>query len=343
MVHIAAFDDRKEKGSGLMTVSKRTALIGDIGGTHARFAICDIDELSVAHFAVFETKMFPSLPEAVTHYLESVPTNPDIAGFSIADPLTGDRMGIENSTWSFSAAEVQAACGADRIHFVNNFEALALCLPYLNAHDRRQISGGHAVEDAPMALLGTGGEFGAAVLIDVSGNRIPVTGLAGHTAFTASNEREMAILSRVADEHGYAPLQSVLTGHGIEAIHAVLCGMEGLSPLKVSGTDIINLAFEDDDPLARATLDCFASILARVAGDLALLYGARGGVYLGRGITPKIAKVLDSELFRKAYTDKGAKSDYLASVPVYAIMANDAGLRGAALAVSERFPMESMV
>ena len=57
---MAGSADGKEKGLCLMTVSKRTALIGDIGGTHARFAICDIDELSVAHFAVFETKMFPS-------------------------------------------------------------------------------------------------------------------------------------------------------------------------------------------------------------------------------------------------------------------------------------------
>jgi glucokinase len=76
---------------------------------------------------------------------------------------------------------------------------------------------------------------------------------------------------------------------------------------------------------------------------MALLYGAQGGVYLGRGITPKIVEVLDSDLFRKAFTDKGAMSDYLASIPVYAIMANDAGLRGAALAVSERFPMEPLV
>ncbi len=200
-----------------MQASKRTAIIGDIGGTHARFAICDIDELSVSHFAVFQTAMFASLPEAVANYLESIPDNPDIAGFAIADPVTGDRMGVENSSWSFSADEVKAACGADRVHFVNNFEALAHSLPYLIAHDRCQINPGEPVDGAPMIVLGTGGEFGSAMLIEAFGKRISIAGHAGHAAFAASNDREMVILKKVAGNFGYAPIQSILSGRGIES------------------------------------------------------------------------------------------------------------------------------
>lgn len=319
---------------------QRTAVIGDIGGTHARFAICDIDELSVRHFAVFTTDMFSSLPEAVSHYLESIPENPDIAGFGIADPLTGERMGVENTPWSFTAEEVRKACGASKIHFVNNFEALALCLPYLNAHDRAQINAGEAVEDAPMVVLGTGGEFGTAALRKIAGKHVSSSGKAGHMAFNASNEREMAILAKVADKDGYAPVQSVLSGHGIEAIHAMLVESKGAPKPEVTASDIIDLALKDEDALALDTLDCFASILARVAGDMALLHDARGGVYLGRGITPKILTVLNSDRFRAAYRNKGKMSDFVASIPVHAILAHDAGLRGAAIAVSERFPME---
>ena len=98
-----------------MQASKRKAIIGDIGGTHARFAICDIDELSVEHFAVFRTDMFSSLPDAVVHYLESIPDNPDMAGFSIADPVSGGRMGVENTPWSFTSENLQAACGAKKL------------------------------------------------------------------------------------------------------------------------------------------------------------------------------------------------------------------------------------
>ena len=322
---------------------QRTALIGDIGGTHARFAICDIDELSVRHFAVFRTDMFTSLADAAAHYLESIPENPDTAGFSVADPLTGETISIENSEWRFTANDVQAACGVARIHFVNNFQALARCLPYLGAHDRRQINDGTPVEDAPMLVLGTGGEFGTAVLTKVNGRQTALAGAAGHMAFSATNEREMAILAAVANENGYAPMQSVLSGRGMETIHSVLTGLGGASAPQATAADIIASALKDEDPLALDTLDCFVAILARVAGDLALLHDARGGVYIGRGIAPKIVSLLESERFRTVYRNKGAQSGLLASIPVYAILANDAGLRGAALMVSERYPMEPLV
>ncbi|MCI5076464.1 glucokinase [Oricola sp.] len=326
-----------------MPASKRSAIIGDIGGTHARFAICDIDKLSVKHFAVFETKMFTSLPEAVAHYLEAIPDRPHIAGFSVADPLTGDRIGIENASWRFTSEEVRGACGVEKIHFVNNFEALALCLPFLNAHDRCRINGGEPVDGAPMIVLGTGGEFGSAMLIGPSGRQTPIAGSAGHMAFSATNEREMAILAKVAGEYGYAPIQSVLSGRGLETVHSVLSELEGLPEPSLHAREIIDLALKDDDALARDTLDCFVSIMARVAGDLALLHDARGGVFLGRGITPKIVPLLDSDRFRELFANKGAKSDALASIPVHAILANDAGLRGAAIATSERFPMDGAV
>jgi len=322
-----------------MQASKRTAIIGDIGGTHARFAICDIDELSVSHFAVFQTAMFSSLPEAVANYLESIPDNPDIAGFGIADPVTGNRMGVENTSWSFTADEVKAASGADRVHFVNNFEALALCLPYLNAHDRCQINPGEPADGAPKIVLGTGGEFGSAMLVEASGKRISIAGNAGHAAFAATNERELAILSKVAGNFGYAPLQSILSGRGIEALHAALAELEGMPEPKLGARDIIDLAIREEDQLARDALDCFVSILARIAGDMALQYDARGGVYLGRGITPKILKLLNNERFREIWRNKGAMTEHLASIPVYAILANDAGLRGAAIATSDAFPM----
>lgn len=322
-----------------MQASKRTAIIGDIGGTHARFAICDIDELSVSHFAVFQTSMFPSLSDAVANYLESIPDNPDIAGFAIADPVIGDRMSVENTSWSFTTGEVKAACGADRIHFVNNFEALALSLHYLNAHDRCQINPGKPVDGAPRIVLGTGGEFGSAMLIEASGKRIAIAGNAGHAAFAATNERELAILSKIAGNFGYAPIQSILSGRGIEALHTALADIEGMPEPKLGARGIIDLAIKEEDQLARDTLDCFVSILARIAGDMALQHDARGGVYIGRGITPKILKILDDDRFREAWRNKGAMSECLASIPVYAILANDAGLRGAAIATSDAFPM----
>jgi glucokinase len=328
-----------------MHVSQRTALIGDIGGTHARLALCDVDELSVEHFAVFTTDMFASLPDAVSHYLESVPARPDIAGFSVAGPITGDTITMTNCPWVFTRQDVQAACGASRIHFLNDFEALAQCLPYLNPHDFRQIGGGKPVEDAPKIVLGPGSGFGCAGLIRHAGHWVPVAGEGGHIGFAACNERELAVLARVADASGYAPAQAVLSSRGLAAVHAALAEIDGVKGEGIASIDIIKHAFATENPDERAlqTLEFFAAILARVAGDMALVYGARGGVYISGGITSKILSVLQEPGFRATFENKGRMAAYLKDIPLYAMLAYDAGLRGTALAVSNRFPMEPAV
>lgn len=319
---------------------QRTALIGDIGGTHARLAICDIDELSVRHFAVFTTDMFSSLPDAVAHYLESIPDRPDIAGFAVAGPVTGDRIVMTNSSWTFTRDEVRAACGASRIHFLNDFEALALSLPYINAHDKRQLGGGKPVEYAPMVVLGPGSGFGCAGLIRHEESWVPIAGEGGHISLAACDDLEMAVLSRVADKTGYAPMQAALSGHGLVAIHAALAEIDGEEDEDVASTEIVRRALKDEDERAIRTIDCFTGILARVAGDMALVHGARGGVYISGGITPKILEFLTKDSFRSAFENKGRMSAYLKEIPLYALLANDAGLRGAAIDVSNRFPME---
>jgi len=322
---------------------QRTALIGDIGGTHARFAICDIDELSVRHFVVFTTDMFSSLPDAVAHYLASIPDRPDIAGFAVAGPITGDKIVMTNSSWEFTRGEVQAASGASRIHFLNDFEALALSLPYLNAHDKRQLGGGEPVEYAPMIVLGPGSGFGCAGLIRHHDSWVPIAGEGGHIAFAACDEREMAVLSRVAGKTGYAPAQAVLSGRGLLAIHSALAEMDGEAEEDIASIDIVKRALKDEDERAIRTIECFSTILARIAGDMALVYGARGGVYISGGITPKILDFLQKDSFRATFENKGRMAAYLKDIPLYALMANDAGLRGTALAVSNRFPMEPTV
>jgi glucokinase len=325
-----------------MHVGNRMALIGDIGGTHARFAMGDVDELSVTHFAVFQTNMFSSLQEAVRHYLDSVPLRPQTAGFAVAGDVTGDTITMTKTPWSFTAGDIAAACGVSRIHFVNDFEALALSLPYLTEHDAPQIGGGTADPDGTKLVLGPGSGFGSAALIRQSGAWLPLPGHGGHMSFSATNDREMAILAKLASKTGYAPIHEVLSARGLEAVYSVLAGLSGRGAEKAAAIDIVKRAEKDEDELCEETLDCFASILARIAGDMALAVDARGGVFIGGGMAPKILRTLEKPEFGKQFANKGKRADYLAAIPLHAILANDAGLRGAALAVSEKYPMESL-
>lgn len=323
-----------------MMAGERTALIGDIGGTHARFAISDVDEMSVRHFAVFQTSMFSSLQDAIRHYLDSIPQQPAMAGFSLAAPMTDDEVAMTYLPWRFNREEIRQACGAERIHFVNDFEALAMSLPYLNPHDLQQIGGGEPVRDAPKAVLGAGSGFGIAGLVPRGDDWLPVAGEGGLASFGAMDERELELLAHTVGDDGLVSRRAALSARGMQAMHSALGKADGGAPAPaMTATEIVNAATKDEDPQAERTLECYAEFLARAAGDVALLYGARGGVYLGGGIPPKILKTLQAPPFREAFESKGRARDYLNDVPLYVITANDAGLRGAALAVSDAFPM----
>ncbi len=327
-----------------MPSNQRLALLGDIGGTTARFAIGDCDELTVTHFAAFQVKMFPSLQDTVSHYLESIPFRPDLAGFAVAAPMNGEMMEMTNAPWKFTASDIRKVAGAERIVFLNDFEALALSLPYLTAHDLHSIGSGKAVEGTPKVVLGPGTGFGMSALVRTQSGWTTVPGEGGHISFGATNEREWAILKIIAENGGHISLERLLSASGLERIHAALASISGRDAAALKAIDIIKAAEDETepDPLAVDALDCFISILARIAGDAALSFGARGGVYLGGGIAPRIVKSLDEGRFRKSFDQKGRLSGWLAQVPVNVIMAKDAGLRGAALALSEKFPMATV-
>jgi glucokinase len=82
--------------------------------------------------------------------------------------------------------------------------------------------------------------------------------------------------------------------------------------------------------LCRTVLDLFSALLGAFAGDLALAVGARGGVFLGGGIAPRIADHLATSLFRVRFEAKGRLSGYVAAIPTRLIVRPDPALIGLA-------------
>lgn len=316
-----------------MSTGQRLALVGDIGGTYARFAISDVDDMTVTHFASLQTQLFPSVQGAIRDYLASLPFRPDMVGLAVAAPVSGDRVTMAAPSWSFTRADIEAATGASRVHLVNDFEALALMTPHLTPHDLEAIGVGIAVASAPRVVLGAGTGFGAACLVKTRSGWTALAGQGGGITFGAANDKEAAILHHLGKDGGHVPLQRVLSGRGLLSIYDILGGARR----NVSAPEMVRLAEDRTDAVAQDALDQFIAILARIAGDMALMLDARGGVYLGGGIAPKMLERLKSGRFRKAFERKGSVSGYLSDIPVHVIKAPDAGLRGAALALSLAF------
>jgi len=320
-------------GETAMVSLQRKAVVGDIGGTHARFGIIDIDELGIDQFVSFECASFSSLQAVLSAYLRSVPHHPKTISLAIAGPVTGGAVSMTNLAWSTTEKEIAAIAGTRNVCLINDFEALALALPYLRDYQLEQIGGNHGVPQRTKVVLGAGTGLGVAGLVGRGDRWTALPGEGGHIAFAPQTELDFEIVTQASLDLGFVSAEHMLSGAGLVRLHRFL-QTPPVTPLTPAA--IVTAASSDADPLALRAVNLFATWYGRFAGDLALLYGARGGVYLGGGIAPKILPFLNQGGFRRAFEAKGAFSNYLTDIPIFVIKSRDAGLMGAALACQDR-------
>lgn len=314
-------------------------LLGDVGGTNARFGwqaqangpITDIHVLPCADHANIEAAMRAYLQ------LAGKPL-PAACAFGIANPVTGDHVRMTNHHWAFSISELQSALGLQQLKVINDFTALALSLPDLPDAHRVLISGTTAQTDAPIALLGAGTGLGVSGLVrsGTPGHWLPLAGEGGHVTLAAHTLQEYQIIELIRQRYGHVSAERVLSGQGLMDLYVALCQLQGWPAQEArSAAEISNWALQEHDAVALAALNMFAGWLGSVAGDLVLTLGARGGVYLGGGIVPRWLGWFEHSAFKARFSAKGRFAAYLQDVPVWVINAPDSpALWGAARALS---------
>ena len=308
-------------------------LVGDVGGTNARFAWLAAPGDAPARVATYPCADFASLTAAVEHYLaaQALP-RPAWAAIGIATPVTGDQVRMTNHPWAFSIAQVQRELGLARLVVLNDFAALALSLPSLGAAQLRRVGGGSAVADAPLALLGPGTGLGVSGLLRAPGGAVAIAGEGGHVTLAAADEREAAVVDWLRRRYGHASAERALSGPGLENLHAALASLKGEARPALAAAQITAGAAADAH--CAEVVDLFFSLLGTVAGNLALTLGARGGVYIGGGIVQRLGERIEHSPFRQRFEAKGRFRDYLAAVPSFVVTAQESpALIGAARAL----------
>jgi glucokinase len=306
-------------------------LVADIGGTRTRFALCTgagmVERISVA-----ATADFPSIEHAIRHYLHEQ-GDPAVAGavIGIANPIVGDHVHMTNFSWSFSISRTRDTLGLGFLHVINDFTALALSVPALQAHELQQVGGNEGVAQTPIGLIGPGTGLGVSALIPVGDRRwVPLSAEGGHVSFAPGNEREQMLWTRAHRQHGHVSMERLLSGAGLQFIYGALCQEQGITPRAYTPIDITANALAGKDGLCTQALDTFCAILGTAASDLAVTLGARGGIYIGGGIVPKLGDYFVQSPFRQRFEDKGRFSPYLAAIPVFVITSPYPALLGAA-------------
>jgi glucokinase len=306
------------------------ALVADIGGTHARFALANLETLEIQNFRKLKVSDYKSLEAATESYLATLSVRPLIASFAVAGPVDGERISLTNSSWSFTRQAMRAITATDHIAFVNDYEALAYALPSLSEKDWQKVGGGLSAKQATRAVVGPGTGLGVAGLAWSRAGWCAIPGEGGHSSFAAADAEEFMILQRMHADFGHVSAEMLISGPGLANAYRILAELQGKQAVKCTTPEIVERALGGNDPVAVKVVELFAGWLGRFAGDAALFFGARGGMYIGGGIAPRILNVLTTGHFRKEFDFKGRMTDYMKAIPIYVIATDEAGLRGAA-------------
>jgi glucokinase len=310
-------------------------LLGDVGGTNARFGWQANAHSGIEHVLVLPCAAHETLEAAIRTYLElkSLPM-PRAGALGIANPITGDVIRMTNHHWSFSISEMQRSLGLQQLNVINDFTALALALPSIAKDNLVQVGGTVAEAYAPKALIGAGTGLGVSGLMptDANDHWVAIAGEGGHVTLAAQTESEYRVIELIRQRYGHVSAERVLSGQGLVDLYLALRQMQKQQPVDVAGAaEITAWALQDKDPLALQSIDMFAGFLGSVTGDLALTLGARGGVYLGGGIVPRWLGWFETSQFRERFEAKGRFNAYLKDIPVWVINAAESpALLGAA-------------
>ena len=154
-------------------------LIGDIGGTNARFALVDADGLP-SDIRILHVADHPGLVEAAQAYLGGRVV--DEAVIAVATPVEGDAIRFTNAPWSFSVRAAQGRLGLARLAVINDFVAQALAVPHLLPEEREQIGPGEPLPDRPIGVIGAGTGLGVSALVGPSGAKVALPTEGGHAS-----------------------------------------------------------------------------------------------------------------------------------------------------------------
>lgn len=343
----------------------KTQLVGDVGGTNARFALLDELALPVAP-RTLRTDDFPSLGAAIGTYLKEQEINTvDAAAIAVATPVTGDSVKLTNNHWSFSIEETRRQLGMDRLHVINDFTALALSVRHLPDEELIKIGGGDPVADHAIAVIGPGTGLGVSGLIPCGAHWNALQGEGGHVSLGVRTVREIAVYEILMKKFRHVSAERFLSGPGLVNVVAALREIDGFKPLELSPAEVTQLGMtnfnanvpqagsaihsqNDTDALpdtlavsasvagpediasCEEALNMFCELLGSCAGNLVLTLGAEGGVYIGGGVVPRLGEFFAQSHFRREFEAKGRMQAYLEKVPSYVIHSKYPALVGAA-------------
>ena len=314
-------------------------VVGDIGGTHARFAIAELERdrrPRIGPMKRYRTRDYPGLAAAWARFEEdSGEPLPGNAALAVAAPIEGEILRFMNSEWRIERRTLGSDLGLARLLMLNDFGAVAHAVSIVEPEDFIHLHGPDALpEDGAITVLGPGTGLGVAILLRRGGRVTVIETEAAHIGFAPLDPEEEELADAIVAQHGRASIERIVSGPGLIDIYRHLGGAAEIDPNRAG--DLWSAAIDGTDAVAVHALDILVRCLAAAAGDFSLAHGAMGVVITG-GLANRIPHLLHTPMFASRFTAKGRYRERMQRVPVLLATETEPGLLGAAVAFQRAF------
>ncbi len=330
-------------------MSARLVLAADVGGTKTNLALVASPARGTigdaAATATYRSADFPSLEAMIDAFrgahAASHPGPVEAASIGFAGAIAGGRGEGSNVPWTVDAVSLARHLRLPRVGLVNDLVATGYGVTALRAEQLAPLLSGTAASDANAAVIAAGTGLGETILARIAGDLIPIASEGGHADYAPRTDLELRIWQALRPRYGRVSVERMLSGPGLANVAEVIHAERGAGAAwKAHGEEsggaeslpslVSKMGLERTCEACADALDTFAGIYGSEAGNLALRCVARGGIYLGGGIAPRILPALRSAAFERAFRDKEPHRPLLAEIPVWVVLDDRTALWGAA-------------
>ena len=311
-------------------------LVADIGGTNARFAAYEGDRLamSVSH----EVAGCDDLLSLAVAFCKTLPARPAIAVVAAAGPVENNAVTLTNANHTISGEALRQATGAERAYVINDFAAAAWATADIGPGDVKAIAGGADPDLRPgtRVIIGPGTGLGIGALVFDGVRYQCVTGEGGHIGLGARTAYETSVFQTLRHlwpevffgETLIMEAEGILGGVGLPLLYRAVQMTDGQAVIPLTPEEIFRRAKAGNDPAAGRTIAIFKAHLARLSGDLGMIFGPTSSVIFVGGMALKNPWLFDAG-FRTLMSEGGRFSRARSALNLYLFQHDNFGLRGA--------------
>jgi len=316
-------------------------LAGDIGGTHTRIALFELNQNRLTRLLdrVYPSRDYKSLDEIISLFVSNENINISAACFGIAGPVMHGKVSTPNLAWVVDALQLTKLLQVQAVWLINDLQAHASGIHDLDAADFIHLNTA-AMGEGNAALIAAGTGLGEAGLYWDGIRHQPFACEGGHCDFAPRSDLETDLWRYLNKKFGRVSYERIVSGPGLHNVYEFLreSGTEQepdwLNEEIQQASDptvvISHVGMNGKAAICEHALDIFVSVYGAEAGNLALKLLATGGVFLSGGIAARILPRLQGPAFLQSFISKGRMQPLLEKIAVKVVNNDQVGVIGAA-------------